>query len=545
MLDRLLRGYTDTAVWAANFEQIRALRARVIANLGGPPSGGHAHDPAVPVVREPWPPGQWVPLLDADGLDGWRVAQGDLFQAQGTVAVTAGCLELRATGDRAVGVACTREVPASDYEIRFEAMRTHGTQYAAALVFPVGSAHCLWAVGNQAINFGLDQVDGKRDTEIANPTNRHFDIVDGRWYRFTLRVERARIQAWIDIQTIVDVPTFGHAFSVWEGFRELRPLGFLVGGRTGARIRDLRLRRLGAAPRPEPAVPELPAPLKQVFLALNAGDLRPADDALIRALAEAPRNEAIRQRLDYTYLELMRRSVVAGRLFHYESALAIAHLAWRIREESQDARNLMEWASETGRSPIATQFLFGGLGGLKPLQGNWQVEDDELVCLTQLDAAIMLDGTTKEDFSFEIDATSGRREPGLRLGVFFRSWRGRFLYFLLSDEEDLLAVGGGAGEVAAMPLAADGVSVRYAAGRRAFPVTTGITYHLQVICIGKKVECYVNDRLVAECTDESPVSGRLGLLTRRADAHFDNLRLHRIAPMPELSQVLGEHLKGP
>ena len=499
----------------------------------------------MPVLREAWPPGQWVPLLDGRGLDGWRIAQGDWLADAGTVAVTDGCLELVAPGDRAVGITCERSIPLSDYEIRFEAMRTHGTQYAAALVFPVGSAHCLWAVGNQTINFGLDQVDGKRDTEIANPANRHYQIADGRWYRFTLRVERARIRAWIDIETIIDVPTFGHTFSVWEGYRELRPLGFLVGAGTGARVRDLRLRRLGVASRTEPAVPDLPGPLRQVLLALNAGDPRPADDAMIRALAEAPRNEAIRQKLDDAYLALMRRSVAAARLYHYDRVVDIAHLAWRIRPESQDARGLLKWASDGRRSPTGSEFRYGGLGGLKPIRGNWQVVDDELVCLTQSDAAIMLDGTSKEDFSFEIDATSGRREPGSRLGVFFRSWRGRFLYFLLSDEEDLLAVGGGAGEVASMPLAAGGVSVRYPAGRPAYPVATGITCHLQVICIGKKVECYVNDQLAAECTDESPVSGRLGLLARRADAHFDNLRLRRIAPMPDLSPALREHLRAP
>jgi hypothetical protein len=526
-------------------ERGKGLRATVIAAAETPPRGSQIRRLDVPVVREPWPPGEWVPLLDAEGLGGWRIAQGGIFDPQAAAAVTAGCLELRAPGDRAVGLAFSHEVPATDYEIRFEAMRTHGTQYAAALVFPVASAHCLWAVGNQGIHFGLDLVDGKRDTEIGNPTNRRFDIADGRWYRFALRVERARIQAWMDIQTMVDVPTFGHTFALAGEFRELRPLGLLVGGGTGVRVRNLRLRRLGTAPRPELPVPELPEPLKQVFLALNAGDLRPADDFLIRALAEARRDEAIRRSLDDTYLELMRRSVAAGRRFQYESALAIAHLAWRIREQSQDARNLMEWAADTGRSPLATQFLFGGLGGLKPLKGHWQVEDDELVCLTEPDAAIELDGVSYRDFSFEIDVTSGRRRPGLRLGVFFRSWRGRFLYFLLSDEEDCLAAGGGAGELCAMPLAADGVSVSYPEGRRAFPVGTGITYHLQVVCIGRKVACYVNDQLAAECSDDGPESGRLGLLARRADAHFDNLRLHRIAPMPELDPALTEGPKAP
>jgi len=73
-------------------------------------------------------------------------------------------------------------------------------------------------------------------------------------------------------------------------------------------------------------------------------------------------------------------------------------------------------------------------------------------------------------------------------------------------------------------------------GGQSFPVEPGKTYAVAVRCLGDSFQCFINGELVA---DGSPggilPAGRLGLSVHGGAAHFDNVRVFRSAPLPELS----------
>ncbi|NQT88293.1 DUF1080 domain-containing protein [bacterium] len=495
----------------------------------------------VQVEPEPWPPNQWVQLFD-----GWRRAEGGSFSDQGAVAVTDDGLSLEAPAECMVGVAFAREAPVMDYELRFEMRKDHGRDHAGSVIFPVGDSHCLWAINHGGRDFGLDLVDGKRDGDIGgNRTNRHYTLEDGRWYQCVLRVERRSILAKINIETIVDVQTAGRTFSLWGGFRTAMSLGFLAANGTGVHLRDIRLRRLGVLPPVREPVRELPGAVGDVLLAMDRQDSGAAWEAMLRATAEGRRDEEAARLLEVASRALMQRAVAAGRLLRYTRAAHMAGMAHRLHPETPDIRTVMRWAKEGNAARTQSRFSWSYLDGLKPVHGDWRKQDNELVCRAPARAVIMYHGQSKENFSFEADVVGGHERRSLRFGLFFRSRRGggRFLYFLLSDAEDRVVVGGGQGEVDAMAPEADGVDVRYAKGRPHYPVVTGMVYHLQVTCVGRRFACYVNDELVAEGTDDDPTDGRLGLLAHQAHAHFDNIVIRRYAPMPELTGDYGDAVK--
>jgi hypothetical protein len=494
----------------------------------------------VQTKRETWRPNQWVPLFD-----GWRRAQGGAFGDQGAVVVVGDVLSLEAPAEGMAGVVCTYDVPATDYELRFEMRKNRGRDHAGSVVFPIGDRHCLWAINHGGRDFGLDLVDGKRDSEIGR-AHRRYSIEDGRWYRCVLRVERRHILAKIDHETMIAMPTTGHVFSLWDGFSPAAPLGFVAANGTCVHVRGIRVRRLGILPQGREPVREFPGVVGDAVMAVERGDYEAAYKAMGEVRNEARRGEEGQRLVATASRALMRRAVAEARMLHYDRVRRLVEFAYRFHPETPDIRVLGKWAQAADNAYIRSDFSYAGLGGLKVVRGHWQKQDNELACRAPMGAVIMYDGVSKENFSFEADVTGGHGRQSLRFGLFFRSRRsgGRFLYFLVSDVEDRVYVGGGAGDVAAMPPPADGVEVRYAAGRPHYSIATGMTYHLQVICVGREFSCYVNGELVAEGTDDEPVSGRLGMLAHQADAHFDDVTIRNYFPMPELTVDYGDAPKG-
>jgi hypothetical protein len=193
-------------------------------------------------------PGKWQSLFDGKTLLGWRnVARFPVKPENGTgkggkVRVESGQMLLE-FGEPMTGVECTREFPATDYEILLEAKRVEGGFDFCNLVFPVESARCALVMGRGGATVGLDAVDGLRAE--GNHTARNMAFQQGRWYRIRLRVAKAKIEAWIDDEKVVDLETAGRVFSLPVEYGQFKSLGVCAWA-TIAAIRNVTARRLGA-----------------------------------------------------------------------------------------------------------------------------------------------------------------------------------------------------------------------------------------------------------------------------------------------------------
>jgi WD40 repeat protein len=230
---RLDEEFADTKFYKEHLVAIGDLRAKVNAELA------QARTPGTPVV-EKWPPAAlppelphqqdvWASMFDGATLNGWRrVERYPIPRKWGTgvggpVEVQGGRLVL-GLGTPLTGVAWTSDFPKTDYEVRLEAMRLTGSECFCSIVFPVGDSHCTLIVGGWGGTLvGLELVDGKQTD--ANGTGRKFAFANARWYPIRLRVTEARIEAWVEQEKIVDLPTAGHRFGLVEHWTGLRPFG--------------------------------------------------------------------------------------------------------------------------------------------------------------------------------------------------------------------------------------------------------------------------------------------------------------------------------
>jgi hypothetical protein len=181
----------------------------------------------------------WRPLLDGQSLAGWKETP---FRDPGKVRVEQGTVFLD-PGKPLTGITYTRELPKTNYELRFEAVRLRGNDFFATVTFPVGDSFCTWVAGGWGGDIvGLSSIDGWTANE--NETRSYFEFENGRWYRFRLRVESERIQAWIDDQRVVDAAIAGREIGLRRGEIELSaPLGFASYATAGA-VRRIELRTL-------------------------------------------------------------------------------------------------------------------------------------------------------------------------------------------------------------------------------------------------------------------------------------------------------------
>lgn len=184
-------------------------------------------------------PEQWQPLFDGKSLQGWRETP---YTDRGVVRVDDGALRLE-TGKPMTGVTWMGTFPRGNYELRFEAARLQGSDFFAALTFPVGSSFCTWVTGGWGGDIvGLSNIDGWNAEE--NETRSYFNFETGRWYAFRLRVAGDRIMAWIDDKQIIDVNVEGRTLSLYFGETKLSaPLGFASYRTTGG-LRKIEYRLL-------------------------------------------------------------------------------------------------------------------------------------------------------------------------------------------------------------------------------------------------------------------------------------------------------------
>jgi hypothetical protein len=88
---------------------------------------------------------------------------------------------------------------------------------------------------------GLSSLDGLDAAE--NETSREMNFEDRRWYRIRVRVTADRIEAWIDDQPVISLPTLGRRVGLRPGdIQKSLPLGIST-YMTRAAVRDIVLRR--------------------------------------------------------------------------------------------------------------------------------------------------------------------------------------------------------------------------------------------------------------------------------------------------------------
>jgi hypothetical protein len=203
------------------------------------PSSQTAKSPTVS-SRPPAPPSSVSApgtLFDGRTLTGWQATD---FSDRGPVTVTNGQINLGL--GYMTGITWTNEMPRMGYEISLEAMRVEGGDFFCGLTFPVGKDYLSFIVGGWGGGVvGLSSIDGSNASE--NETTSYMNFVNGRWHRIRLRVETARIQAWIDDDRVVDLETAEKTFSIRLEMETSKPLGIATWN-TAAALKNIQVKRL-------------------------------------------------------------------------------------------------------------------------------------------------------------------------------------------------------------------------------------------------------------------------------------------------------------
>ena len=188
------------------------------------------------------PENGWNWLFDTDAKQGGIESK---YTGQGKVTIENGVLRL-GRGDEMTGFNWPdlekEKLPRQNYEISFDARRVEGSDFFAGLTFPYGDKPVSWIVGGWGGTIvGLSNVNGFGAVE--NETTKTMEFQDERWYRLRLRVSKAKIEAWIDDEKMIDLPTMDKEFSIRWSVEPSLPLGFATWN-TGGELRDIRIRSL-------------------------------------------------------------------------------------------------------------------------------------------------------------------------------------------------------------------------------------------------------------------------------------------------------------
>jgi len=312
-----------------------------------------------------------------------------------------------------------------------------------------------------------------------------------------------------------------------------------------ARVAGL-LARMGRTP--AVAHPEQPEsdPEKALALAtrnLAAGDYVAARRALEAALKAKPGDPRARRLLAEALARLVQQALDACKDADFANAKKLIPSAEALQPDHPDVAALTNWLKASSRPVFSDDFdRASSLASWHVRSGTWKIDRGELVCEYDQEAMVFLKRAPFQDFVFECDMKNVGEKPGLVLGVLFRYTSRRWLYALLYDAFDQAEGGGATGRgwyLQSGPRAAEttprakDVTNRYAR----LNIQTGDTYHLKLKCIGKDIECFINGKLEFQLTDEKPTAGELALLGAGVLARFDNLRLYRVVPLPELKAI--------
>jgi hypothetical protein len=200
---------------------------------------GHAAQPQPPKKDAPQPAGKT--LFDGKSLEGWKSAG---YVGSGKVHVKDGAIVME-KGQRMSGVAYAgKDFPKLNYEVAFEGKKLDGEDFFATATFPVGEDFCSLVVGGWGGEIvGLSSLNFLDASE--NETSTHMEFKKDRWYKVKIRVEKDRIQAWIDDKRLVDADTSEKKISIRFECDPCKPFGFCTYNTVGA-VRDIKVRELTA-----------------------------------------------------------------------------------------------------------------------------------------------------------------------------------------------------------------------------------------------------------------------------------------------------------
>ncbi len=172
----------------------------------------------------------WKSLFDGKTLKNWTMPR---FGGDGSITVEDGELVI-GMGTLMTGVRYEKVFPRLDYEIRYEAKRTQGSDFFAALTFPVASSYCTFINGGWGGGTtGLSSVNGLDASE--NHTSSYFAFVDHEWYKFRVRVTGEVILVWIDEPTkdgkrkeslVIELELKDQTVGLRDEITPYKPLGF-------------------------------------------------------------------------------------------------------------------------------------------------------------------------------------------------------------------------------------------------------------------------------------------------------------------------------
>ncbi len=186
---------------------------------------------------------RWKSLFDGKKLGRWQVVGKFDFINHGKVEVKDGTL-LLGMGRPGTAVRYRGKFPKMDYEIALEAMRVEGNDFFCCVTFPVADSALSLVVGGwRGPVVGLSLIDGEPAVENETVLYKKFKMK--RWYKIRVRVSRAKVEAWIDKEKVVDFKTKDRKLSIYFEREAALPLGLATWKTTGA-LRNIRLRTLQA-----------------------------------------------------------------------------------------------------------------------------------------------------------------------------------------------------------------------------------------------------------------------------------------------------------
>lgn len=211
-----------------------------------PPSMAGDPPKAEPAV-ESSPVEKLESLFDGKTLAKWKLITKYDFEDHGSVSVKDGAIHLE-EGRPATGIRWTGEMPRTNYELSFDAMRVEGGDFFVGLTFPVGESNCSWIVGGWGGSIvGLSNINDEPAAE--NETTQYMRFENKRWYHLRLRVTPTSVQGWIDGKPVIDVKTENRKFSIWWEQEPALPLGFST-WITSAALKNIRLKHVDAPANP-------------------------------------------------------------------------------------------------------------------------------------------------------------------------------------------------------------------------------------------------------------------------------------------------------